>query len=233
MGLSAADARAIADAVRASGVRSQVGFSVRFDPAVMEMLRAVRAGELGELVSTASRRLTWMEPATAGWRADHGKSGGLLLEINIHEIEWMMAAGQVTSVYARVRSAQQPGPRANDHIWVTLTYANGAVGTHEGSWLSPTAMYYRSLQGSHSGMTTNEWGNELYRATKAQNRTPVALGKGYDLRANFLDAIAGTAASVADIEWGVQVMVVCDAILASAQSGQAVSVGTSALRALG
>lgn len=227
VGLSGADARAMAEAVRKAGVVSQVGFATRFDPATHEMLRVFQAGELGELISITSRRLAWMDPAPGGWRADHAKSGGLLLEVNIHEIEWMLNAGPIEQVYARVRAAKPTSPLSNDHIWVTLRFANGGVGTHEGSWLSPTAMYYRSIQGTEGGMTTNEWSNELYRARRNENRTPVTLGSGYDQRANFLDAIAGTAAPAADIAWGAQVMAVVDAILESGRTGQPVAVTTT------
>ncbi len=63
-----------------------------------------------------------------GWRADPAKSGGLLFEINIHEIEWMMAAGEVKSVYAKTRTVvPHPNPRANDHLWVTMNYAKCGV----------------------------------------------------------------------------------------------------------
>lgn len=223
LGLSGADAREIAAAVRTAKVRSQVGFSVRFDAGVQEMLRGLKAGEIGELVSTASRRLCWLEQPTGGWRADHEKSGGLLFEINIHEIEWMMYAGDVTSVYARKKAFTQTGPKANDHIWVTLNYANGATGQHEGSWQSSTPMFYRNLQGTTGGYCTSEWGSELYLAKGKANRETVK-GKAFDLRGNFLDAIAGTAETTASADWGARVMAVCDAILESARSGQPVAV---------
>ena len=231
VGLNGSDARAIAAAVKAAKVVSQVGFSVRFDGAVQEMLKRLKAGELGELVSTASRRLMWMEPVKSGWRADHNKSGGLLYEVNIHEIEWMMYAAEVKSVYARKRSTTNQGPMANDHIWVTLNYANGAVGTHEGSWLSPTCMFYRNLQGSEAGFSTNEWGSDLYFARGAANRETITGLKAYDVRGNFLDAIAGTAKATADVEWGVKVMSVCDALLESARPGLPVTVNAAAATA--
>lgn len=231
VGLNGTDARAIAAAVKSAKVVSQVGFSVRFDGAVQEMLRRYQNGELGELVSTASRRLVWMEPVKSGWRADHSKSGGLLYEINIHEIEWMMYAAEVKSVYARKRSTVNQGPMANDHIWVTLNYANGAVGTHEGSWLSPTCMFYRNLQGSEAGCSTNEWGSDLYFARGSANRETITGLKSYDVRGNFLDAIAGTAKATADVDWGVKVMSVCDALLESARTGLPVPVNAAAATA--
>jgi predicted dehydrogenase len=228
LGLSQADALEIAAAVRATGVRSQVGFTISFDAPVAEMLRRHRAGEFGALISTASRRLMWQDPAKAiGWRSDHELSGGLLLEVNIHEIEWMMRAGEVRSVYARMRSTQT-GPKANDQIWVVLNYADGAVGSHEGSWRSATPMFYRSMQGTAGGATTNEWGNELFIARNGSPRETCATAEHFDLRGNFLDAIAGEAEAVADVAWGAKVMGVADAILESARRNQVVAIGATA-----
>jgi predicted dehydrogenase len=230
VGLSGADAIEMAAAARAAKVKTQVGFSVSIDGNVQEMLRRLKSGELGELVSTASRRLCWQNAITAGWRADHNLSGGLLFEINIHEIEWMMRAGDVQSVYARKRAATQTGPRANDHIWVTLNYANGGVGTHEGSWASAAAMYYRNVQGVKGAAFTNEWGNELYVSQGAANRETVKAPPGFDIRGNFLDAVEGKAATTHDLDWGVKVMAVADAILESARTNQAVPVAAAAAK---
>jgi predicted dehydrogenase len=227
LGLSGADAREIAAAVRAAKVRSQVGFSVSFDPVIHDAISRVKSGEIGQLVSLNSRRLCWSNTeTTTGWRADPARSGGLLFEINIHEIEWMMrCAGDVRQVYARAKASEgATHPMANDHLWITFDYVGGAVGTHEGSWRTAMPMFYKYIQGTTGAMCTNEWGNELYLARPGKNRDSLTGMKPFDLRANFLDAIAGTATSVADTDYGAKVMAVCDAIIESSRSGKPVAV---------
>jgi len=106
MGLNLQEAREIAAAITTAKVASTVGFSVRFDPIFHTMVRLARGGELGRILSICARRLGCFDPAKGpAWRRDHRKSGGLLLEINIHEIDWMMAAAAKLN-----RSAPAPGP---------------------------------------------------------------------------------------------------------------------------
>ncbi|MFN4242294.1 MAG: Gfo/Idh/MocA family protein [Tepidisphaerales bacterium] len=223
MGLSLAEATEIDAAIRAAGVKSQVGFAVRFDPTIQTMARLAREGRFGALVSVASRRLMWMDPAkVAGWRKDPALSGGLLMEINIHEIEWMMhVGGTVESVYARVYR-RTPHPRANDHLFVTMTFAGGATGFHEGSWMAATPMYWRQVMGTEGGAYTNEWGNQLYVARAGENRQETTPDGAFDVRGDFLKAIETGGATTADSTYALRVMAVAEAILESGQTGQPV-----------
>jgi predicted dehydrogenase len=225
MGLSATQAREIANAVNEAGVKSQVGFSVRFDPSIQTMVRYAQEGELGQIVSLCSRRLCYMNPEKApAWRRDHELSGGLLMEINIHELEWMMyIGGEVESVYARSWAANPASERSNDHIWVTLNFAQGATGIHEGSWLSSTSAYYRNVQGTQGGMSTDEWGTHLYYAHLDEDRVTITPDEAFDLRGNFLDSIEGVAEATADVNYALKVMTVAEAVLQSAASNRVVS----------
>ncbi len=220
MGLGVDEARGIAQAVSVNHVASQVGFSVRFGGEVQTMLRMHREGELGDLISLTSRRLCYIDPAKSGWRSDHRLSGGLLYEINIHELDWMMAlGGRVTAVYARTWAQNPVDERSNDHLWVTLSFAGRATGTHEGSWLSANPNFYRSCEGTKSGLCTDEWGVQLFHAPRGGNRVEIAKDPNFDLRGNFLDVIEGKAPAVADARWGLEVMRVAEAVIESARRG--------------
>ncbi|GCE12877.1 Gfo/Idh/MocA family protein [Tengunoibacter tsumagoiensis] len=225
MGLSRSDAEEIVAAVESAGVKSTVGFSVRFEPAMQTAQRFIREGKLGQLLSLCGRRTSYFNPADiVGWRANPRLSGGYLMEISFHELDWMLAfAGEVTSVYARTWSANSDDPRSNDHLWITLNFGSGAVGFHEGGWLAATPVFYRSILGTQGGVHTDEWGSILYHAELGQNREVVKMDEGFDLRNHFLDCIEGSAEPVADVAWGLKVMAVAEAVLESAASGQVVS----------
>jgi len=106
LGLDLASADRIAAAIYAAGVRSCVGFAVRFDAPIQTMIQRSAQGDLGALLSLCSRRVMYVDPASFGWRTDPEKSGGLLYEINIHELDWMIkVGGPVESVYARTWAA--------------------------------------------------------------------------------------------------------------------------------
>ncbi|MFW6189705.1 MAG: Gfo/Idh/MocA family protein [Planctomycetota bacterium] len=226
MGVNAAQADEIAAAVKKAGVRSFVGFSVRFGGIVQTLKKFAGEGRLGEIFSIWSRRLTYMNPADrAGWRTDHSLSGGLLLEINIHEIEWMMAVGgEVQSVFARKFAKDQDHPRANDHIWAILNFAGDRTALHEGSWSAATGDYRRGIIGTEAGVTTDRWSQTVYFARNGEKEQEVDLEPRFDKRANFLDAIEKDAESVADVEWGLKVMKVTEAIIESANTGQVIAV---------
>lgn len=227
MGLDLAEARDIATAVHRAKVASQVGFSPRCSANLQAMAKSARAGEYGTLLSATSHRLMWMDHSkTAGWRADPAKSGGLLMEINIHELDWLMyVGGAVDSVSARSWSAK-PGHRlANDHVWVTLSFANGAVGRHEGGWMSPVPNFYRGVIGTTGGANTDEWGAHCYQYAIGRDRTDINPGSDFDLRADFLDACQGRLTSACDVDWAVQVTAVAEATMLSAsRQGAAVRI---------
>jgi len=215
-------AETVKDAVRDAGVRSAVGFSVRFGAALQTMQRYVREGRAGRLLSLWARRMSFLDPARwPAWRQDHALSGGVLLEINVHELDWLMAlGGEVRSVYARTWAEGQDAPRANDHNWVVLNFEGGAVGTHEGSQVSPVPVYERAAIGTEGGLQTTDWGNGLCYAARGQKTAPVELDAPFDLRGHFLDCIEEGIPCVADVEWGRKVMRVAEAVLASARTGQ-------------
>ncbi len=226
IGLDAGDAEAMAAAVRRAGVRSTVGFSVRNNANIQTLHRLSREGAFGELISVWSRRLMFVDrPDADHWRADPKQSGGLLLEINIHELDWMMmVAGEVRSVYAQTRADDDTAHRANDHLWIMLNFAAGAVGQHEGSWRSATPNFFRGVHGTRGGAQTDEWGNGLhFAAAPGEDRSSVELDPSFDLRAHFLDCVQHDAAPVCDLEWGVKVMRVADAVFESARTGQPVT----------
>lgn len=228
MGLNLKQAREIAEAVDSAGVQSQVGFAVRFTDTIQTMMRYAQEGELGDIVSIVSRRLCYFDAENGpAWRRDHDLSGGLLMEINIHELDWMLQiGGEVESVYARTWAKNPTGERSNDQIWVTLNFQKGATGLHEGSWISSTAAYYRNVQGTEAGLQTDEWGSQLFYANAGEDRVKIKPDADFDLRGNFLDAIEGNAAAVADVHDALKTMTVAEAVFQSAKSGEVVAISS-------
>jgi predicted dehydrogenase len=222
MGIHLDEARAIAAAINDAGVQSGVGFSVQFGGVVQTMKRLMAEGRIGKLISVWSRRLVQSKQPRTGWRADHAKSGGLLFEINIHELDWMMSVGgDVERVYAQTRTTVASGPRSNDHLWVMMNFAGGAVGSHEGSWHSAAPNHFKGIHGTVGAAYTDEWGQQLYVGTMGeQEREEIATDEPYDKRANFLDCIEHGAEPAADVNWGLKVMTVAEAVFRSAETGQ-------------
>jgi predicted dehydrogenase len=216
-GQSLADAEDIADAVHEAGVVATVGYAVRHSPQIRTMHDLYTGGRLGDLRSLGSRRLWGMTPADRPpWYRD--LPGGHLLEISVHELDWMLAlGGPVASVYAR---AQDRGISGIDSLWITLQFADGAVGWHEGSWSASLPMFHRAVEGARAGVATDEWGDRLYFGELGADRRVIGPAAGFDLRRDFLTCIETGRTPVADVDWNLTVMAVADAVLTSIRTGE-------------
>ena len=230
MGLSLGEAREIRDAVSDAGVASAVGFSVRLAGNVRAMLRRVREGDVGTLIGVRSiRSMKFPDETFDGWRGDPAKSGGVLMEINLHELDWIAligaeaeagghGGGRVSRVFAR-RAAGADHPRANDHAWLLFDYEHGGHGTHEASWRCPDMSFHRGVWGTEAGLHTGEWGNDLHRRDPA-GTAAVEPDEPFDLRGHWLDRIEGRADDArCGVDWGLKVMSIAEAAVRSFTSG--------------
>jgi myo-inositol 2-dehydrogenase/D-chiro-inositol 1-dehydrogenase len=120
--------------VRTCGVQLMVGFNRRFDPNFLKVREIVQSGKIGEphLFKITSRDPS--PPPEAYIRA----SGGIFLDMTIHDFDMAryLMGSDVTEVYARATVLVDPVfEKAGD--WdtavVTLTFANGALGTIDNS----------------------------------------------------------------------------------------------------
>jgi predicted dehydrogenase len=135
-----ADAAAIADAVRASDVTFMVGHILRFWPAYLRIKREVEAGAVGDPgVIRARRSGPFPDRAGDGWYADREKSGGVLVDLSIHDFDYLRwVLGDVEEVFVRPsRWESESGPRA--HAASVLRFPSGAVAHVEGSWAQPAS----------------------------------------------------------------------------------------------
>ncbi len=215
-GVSLAEARDIAEQVAKAGVVGAVGYSVRPSAQIRTMRQLQQTGRLGELTTIGSRRLWNMQPDQCPpWYA--GLPGGHLLEISVHELDWMLAlGGSVSSVHAR---AQDRGISGIDALWITINFASGAVGWHEGSWSTSLPMFFRTVEGTAGGAATDEWGSVVQLAQSGQDRATVPLVADFDQRGDFLQCIRAGDEPESSVGWNVTVMAVADAALRSIDSG--------------
>ncbi|PRY22320.1 Gfo/Idh/MocA family protein [Pseudosporangium ferrugineum] len=91
VGLTSADARAVADAVRAAGVRGTVGFNYRNAPAVAAARDLIAAGELGAVTHARFRLFSDYAAHPDGalsWRFERARGGsGVLGDLAAHGVD--------------------------------------------------------------------------------------------------------------------------------------------------
>jgi predicted dehydrogenase len=138
-----ADAQAMIAACDSAGVRLFVAHVVRFFPEFARAKAVLDSGALGRLGVVRSVRGGAL-PQHSGWFADMAQSGGVTLDVAIHDIDYMRwLCGDVVRVFARGLTFRG---LPVDHVLITLRFASGAIGHIEGSWAFPAGNFRTYLE---------------------------------------------------------------------------------------
>ncbi len=218
MALTIEDAEKIEGAVEKAGVASFVGFSVQFGGTALQLRNMCRAGDIGDVFSVWSRRMSWSDPGRgSGWRSDFDKVGGVIHELMVHEIDWVCSiAGMPESVYCQKASVEHRDPRENDHIWLTMKFGEEKAGTVEGSTMARIADYYRGACGTTGSLYTKEWGGKLEINRGKDEVKEIDVCDEFDKHANFLDACEGKGESAAPVSYGRKIVTIAVKAIESA-----------------
>jgi myo-inositol 2-dehydrogenase / D-chiro-inositol 1-dehydrogenase len=134
LAITLSDAHAALRTVAKAGVRLQIGFMRRYDPAYLAAMKRVEAGEIGDPVVFKSVGRDKDVPPLAAYQANI--NGMLFYNNTIHDFDvarWMMR-DEVTEVHAYTTVAIRPEvAQYNDVVAsvVNLKYAHGAIGNVE------------------------------------------------------------------------------------------------------
>ena len=134
LALTMSDAYAALDAVNKAGVRMQIGFMRRYDPAYVAAMKRVEAGEIGTPLIFKSVGRDKDEPPIAAYQS--GVNGMLLYSNTIHDFDlarWLMRdeiaeVHSYTTVAIRPEVAQYGDVVASS---VNLKYHKGGIGNIE------------------------------------------------------------------------------------------------------
>jgi predicted dehydrogenase len=155
-------AEALADAARDADRTVMVGHVVRFFPQYEQIREEVERGAVGDVGVARARRLSPF-PEWGDWFADEDASGGVLLDLAIHDLDYLRwTLGDVERVFAR-HSAQG----LKEHAHVTLRFESGARGYVEASWAQP--------EGSGLGMELEVAGADGLLEFDFDEATPVSV----------------------------------------------------------
>lgn len=167
------------EAVEQAGVKLMIGFNRRFDANHQRIKQAIERGEIGtpHLLHIISR-----DPAPPPI-AYVKVSGGMFFDMTIHDFDMArFLLGEVVEVYARAGVMVDPaiGEAGDvDTAVITLTFANGAIGTIDNSRRAVYGYDQRvEVFGSGGAARTENW---YPNAVTISNET----GVGRDLPLNF------------------------------------------------
>jgi predicted dehydrogenase len=144
-----ADAIALAQAAHAAGIKTKVGFALRFAPAMLYLQELVAEGRIGtpQLFQAFQQNGQFLDPATPfHWKMDSRRTGGgAIVEYGIHTLDlarWIM--GAVSSVCATGRTWIPERPtgdgggvalvQVDDSTAWLMEFASGAIGECHAGW---------------------------------------------------------------------------------------------------
>ncbi len=128
-------------AVERAGVSAMVGQVIRFWPEYVAIRDLLTSGALGEPRAITASRLS-APPAWGNWFKDPKLSGGAVLDLHVHDLDfvyWLL--GMPETVYA---VGLQGEMGAWDHVTTSLAYP-GSIAVVEGSFLMPEGFPFQML----------------------------------------------------------------------------------------
>jgi len=230
MTLTRKTAEKAVEACRAAGITLGLGFNRRYAPAFVEMMRRIRAGEIGDVLHVEAQQSgpSGYRLKAGNWRASRTESpaGGMAAR-GIHTLDSMIhIAGPVSTVYAfSDRRKLPPEVEIDDTTSMLLRFANGVTGylgtvfvtgdiwrVHvfgTGGWIEmrgDTELITRGLEGAPERITL-----------------PAVDKERAELEA-FADAAAAKQPFMVPPEQAVNEIAVLEAIVASAAKGKPVKI---------
>ena len=150
---SIADARAITEACRKSGVVLAVGYQRRRESQFRWVKKQIEAGVFGRLVNAESNisRDRAGKIDLGSWRYQaSGMPGGVMLQIGVHYTDVLeYLVGPVAAVNARLAQLVLPGDNP-DVASLVLEHENGALSTLNASYASASENYVMNIYGKEA-----------------------------------------------------------------------------------
>lgn len=135
MALTSDEAQAMIDACSAAGVELMIGHCIRFWPEYALLKKINDEGKLGKLTSINMTRYGefpfW---STDNWLADESKSGGGVLDMHIHDTDYILYLKGEPSEISSYGTVDHRGP---SQVYTTMQYSDGCVAHLQGGWNLP------------------------------------------------------------------------------------------------
>ena len=119
-----------------AGVTLFVAHVLRWFPEYRKLHDLIEAGAVGKPVVVRTSRCSAYPRGTDDWFADMKRSGGVALDMIIHDYDWLRwCFGKVRRVYAR--GLYESNIPLTDYALVTLRFESGVIAHVEGNWARP------------------------------------------------------------------------------------------------
>jgi UDP-N-acetylglucosamine 3-dehydrogenase len=131
------DAREMIDYCENKDVKLFVGHVVRFFPQYAKVHDLVSNGTIGDIGVVRTKRGGNFPTGWSDWYSDHTKSGGVILDLIIHDFDFLRwTLGEVERVFAK--GLAERNIKHLDYALVTVVFKSGVIAHVEGTWAHQT-----------------------------------------------------------------------------------------------
>ncbi len=223
-----------------AGVKLLVAHVVRFFPDYAGAKMIVEHGDIGNVAVIRLTRCGFKPGwATDNWLADDSRSGGMMLDLMIHDFDYARwVAGDVVSVFAKnVRSRIPTAPE--DYAIAILRHKSGAISNIEGGWAYPPPLFRTAFEiagdagliehpagestpvGIHLKQASQSEGEAVMLATSPLSEDPYATQIKH-----FYDVLTGTNSQPrVTAQDGLAALEIALTAIESARTGRQVQIG--------
>ncbi|MCU0851764.1 MAG: Gfo/Idh/MocA family oxidoreductase [Thermoplasmata archaeon] len=210
------------------------GFTERYNPVVAFAKQSLQAGEFGEIITAATRRVSSMPSRV--------RDIGVVMDLGVHDIDVVqyIVGRRAISVYAL--GGQGKGMKHEDHANILIDFEGGMTGFVEVNWLTPMKVRKLALTCSRnfvemdymdqaalvcsSSFKPVEGGN-LYNVPIEFDMRRIALKKEEPLRReldDFMSSVKSGKEPLVSGENALQTLKIAEAAMESIRSGKKVPV---------
>jgi UDP-N-acetylglucosamine 3-dehydrogenase len=231
LALDFADAQSMIEMCRLAGVHLLVAHVLRFEPEFSALAEAVANGDIGTPVSATFARQGFYPAGRDAWYADPSKSGGLFVDLMIHDFDWALwRFGPVVTVYAK--HVECSGATRFAQGTAVLRHRDGVLTMATGTWGYP-GEFTVAVELVGTGGLLRYRSDETQPLVFKQRTIAPPPGEGVALQdvaltsdpyrrelSHFLDVIAGRVSPLLEAGDSLAALRVSLAASASASTGQ-------------
>ncbi len=143
MALSLEEGKRMLKACDDAGVKLMIAHVLRFFPENENAKTVIESGSIGEVKMIRTYRGGTHPGRVREWYEDPKKSGGAILDMVIHDIDFLRSCfGPVKEVYAKGNMLQ--GSKYNEYDLVMLEFENGVIAHLTADWSKPAGASFNT-----------------------------------------------------------------------------------------
>ncbi|MDP4884087.1 MAG: Gfo/Idh/MocA family oxidoreductase [Opitutales bacterium] len=193
MALNVKDCQAMTDAAMTAGKQLVIAHCIRFWPQYAWLKQVVDAKTYGNVLVAEFERLTYA-PKWSTWLADTEKSGGIALDLHIHDLDFIQYVFGTPQAIRSEQSRNENG--APMHVQSSLDYGEDLTVSATASWQMPESFGFKMAFRIVFDSATVIFDSQTLKVIPAEGDSfepEIPAGDGYSAEVKyFAECISGT-----------------------------------------